>query len=983
MSTPHRSTATRRFAVRTLLAFAAALPLAGGEARAGGFADEAELQFQIGADFYQKGDYRSALEHFFISNRLVPNRNVVFNIARTYEQMKRYADAHRSFTDALEEEDRPQQIQSIQAGIARLAPFIALLKVESDPPGATIYIDRRDLGSRGKAPRQLALAEGKYRVIVELDGYESAVSGEVRIKTGAEVVVPLKLTRILGTVEVAVEGGPGATVHLDDEHAPASCAAPCTFEAPPGRHLVYFTREGFQAAPRQINVVAKQVVKTSAQLSPLTGSLVVSADERDAVIEVDGKPMGFTPTVIQNIAVGPRKVRVTLRGYAPVVRQVEVKDGQQSELLNLPMTPLRQVAAVSRYEESIEDAPSSVSIIDAQELRAFGYPTIAESLRGVRGVYLSNDRSYYSAGIRGLGEPNDYGNRVLVLSDGASLNDNILSSSYIGSDARADLHDIDRIEVVRGPGSLLYGTGAFSGVINLVPKGKDDPSSVHVEAGTYDNAVAHGRAGFQYDFTPNIGIWASVSGARSDGVDVPITLIDPGAGSRTQIAHNVDYFRSGGTAGRFWAGPLNVQWLLSSREQQIPVGVYQTQLNDNRTHYLDRRYLLEVRFEPKLSEMFQLYTRAHANRYVFEGEYATDKGWADLSAEHYTGTWFGGEARLVFTPIKQLRFTVGGEGQGHPQASMDGGSPAPDGTFPSTPDYQYLNVQKPFGFGAGYLIGEANPVSWLKLSAGFRIDAYSTFGVVPVPRGAIIFKTPKGGVLKLMGGRAFRAPSIYEQFYNDGGDTQVAAVDPKRKLKLGPESTWQGEVEYSQRFLENWVALAAGHASYVTNIITTIADTPGSDLIRYANSDTPALLAGADLEVRREWRQGWMLAAMYGYQFARFLDKDKSRLVNAPEHLASLKGVVPVVPDLLSIAARMTLEAPRRISVDSADATTTSFIGDVTISGNVKKFGVAYVLGVYNVADTRYAYPVADTYLSRTMPQNGRTFLADIKVTYP
>ncbi len=169
------------------------------------------------------------------------------------------------------------------------------------------------------------------------------------------------------------------------------------------------------------------------------------------------------------MAVGKRHVRISLRGFTPIERDVVVKRGEQSQLIDLSLAPLRQIAAASRFAESIEDAPSSVSIIDGQELRAFGYPTIAEALRGVRGFYLSNDHAYVSAGIRGLGEPNDYGNRLLVLSDGQSLNDNLLNSSYIGSDGRADLHDIDRIEVVRGPGSLLYGTGALSGVVNLVP----------------------------------------------------------------------------------------------------------------------------------------------------------------------------------------------------------------------------------------------------------------------------------------------------------------------------------------------------------------------------------------------------------------------------------------------------------------------------------------------------------------------------------
>src|SRR5262249_52642757 len=150
-----------------------------------------------------------------------------------------------------------------------------------------------------------------------------------------------------------------------------------------------------------------------------------------------------------------------------------------------------------------------------------------EALRGTRGFSISNDGAYYSVGVRGLGQPGDYGNRVLILSDGASLNDNLLSSSYIGSDGRDDLHDVSRIEVVRGPGSLLYGTGAFAGLVNLVPREKDEPNGVHGGIGAYYNNVVRGRLGFHYKFTPQIGAWASVTGARSDGTDVPITLDNP------------------------------------------------------------------------------------------------------------------------------------------------------------------------------------------------------------------------------------------------------------------------------------------------------------------------------------------------------------------------------------------------------------------------------------------------------------------------
>src|SRR5262245_18472265 len=102
-----RSTRARMTAVALALGLATFTPLIGfdaGVARADGLADEAELHFRLAAEAYTKGDYTYALEHFLASNRLVPNRNVVYNIARTFERLQRFADAHRYYVDALQGE---------------------------------------------------------------------------------------------------------------------------------------------------------------------------------------------------------------------------------------------------------------------------------------------------------------------------------------------------------------------------------------------------------------------------------------------------------------------------------------------------------------------------------------------------------------------------------------------------------------------------------------------------------------------------------------------------------------------------------------------------------------------------------------------------------------------------------------------------------------------------------------------------------------
>ena len=146
------------------------------------------------------------------------------------------------------------------------------------------------------------------------------------------------------------------------------------------------------------------------------------------------------------------------------------------------------VFGAARREQRVTEAPSSVTIVTAEDIRTFGWRTLAEALSSVRGFYVTNDRNYTYVGVRGFGRPSDYNNRVLVLVNGHRYNDNVYDQALIGNEFPVDLALVDRIEVIRGPGSALYGTSAFFAVINVVlrPGGAVGGSESSIEAGSFD-----------------------------------------------------------------------------------------------------------------------------------------------------------------------------------------------------------------------------------------------------------------------------------------------------------------------------------------------------------------------------------------------------------------------------------------------------------------------------------------------------------------
>jgi len=152
-------------------------------------AEEAQLHFNLGLQAYRARHFPTALAHLLQSNRLAPNSNTTFNVALCYDRLAQPAQAWRFYAASRQGDERDEDAE---AAMARLAPLIGRLSIDSDPPGARVFVERRDLGERGETPLVLALRPGRHEIIVERDGYQPVTfARDLQAGDADSVAVPL------------------------------------------------------------------------------------------------------------------------------------------------------------------------------------------------------------------------------------------------------------------------------------------------------------------------------------------------------------------------------------------------------------------------------------------------------------------------------------------------------------------------------------------------------------------------------------------------------------------------------------------------------------------------------------------------------------------------------------------------------------------------------------------------------------------------
>src|SRR5438046_1216945 len=167
---------------------------------------------------------------------------------------------------------------------------------------------------------------------------------------------------------------------------------------------------------------------------------------------------------------------------------VDVTAMSVEDLMNM------QVTSVSKRTQKVADAAAAVYVITQEDIRRSGATNIPEALRLVPGVQVARiDENKWAISSRGSN--GRFANKLLVLIDGRSVYTPLFSGVYWNVQD-VMLEDVDRIEVIRGPGATLWGANAVNGVINIITKPSRSTQSAIVKAGAGTEERAAGGVRF-------------------------------------------------------------------------------------------------------------------------------------------------------------------------------------------------------------------------------------------------------------------------------------------------------------------------------------------------------------------------------------------------------------------------------------------------------------------------------------------------------
>ena len=637
----------------------------------------------------------------------------------------------------------------------------------------------------------------------------------------------------------------------------------------------------------------------------------------------------------------------------------------QMSLEDLSTVKVASVYGASKHEQVETEAPSSVTIVTADEIQKAGYRTLADILNGVRGFYVTYDRAYTYIGVRGINRPGDYGGRILITVDGHRMNDPLFDSAFSGTEFILDVDLIDRVEVIRGPGSSLYGNNAFFAVINVITRRGRDVHGAEVSGAYASYDTYSGRLTYGNKF--NSGLELALSGTYYDsgGHD---TLFYPEFGAvNNGIAQDADGTRLGNGFASVSYGDFTLEGAYMERTKHLPTAAYGGVFNDSRLDVVDERAFAELRFQHEFGDGWQTLVRGYYDHYRYEDTVPTPEfaygdpsypGQITLNRDVDNSESAGGEAQLSKVLFEKHRLTLGSEYRHDFTVEFL--------NFDEAPFVTYLNTNLTQDTVGVYLQDEYAIRHNLILNAGIRYDYFSTFGSTWNPRAALIYSPWTNSTIKAIYGQAYRAPNAYELYYEAPGYSS--------NPHLNPETVHSYELVYEQGLGTHFRMTSSIFYEDINDLINFKTDSAGNVIF---GNVAAATSKGGEVELDANWGSGWQGRVSYTYADARDSATDE-RLSNSPEHLAKLNLTAPVWGKKL-FANLEVLGMSERLTV-GGNSTPGFWIANFTLFSREIIKGLEVSASVYNLFNRDYADPVAADYRQQLIQQDGRSFR--VKITY-
>lgn len=471
------------------------------------------------------------------------------------------------------------------------------------------------------------------------------------------------------------------------------------------------------------------------------------------------------------------------------------------------------VITATKSQEKRKEIPNSVVIKDSFDIEESSAKSVGELVANEPGIDLRTRGNYGGASeeihLRGLGAD---GTQVMV--NGVVLNSPSFGSADV---SQIPLNNIDRVEVVKGPGSVLYGSGAMGGTVSVITKRPErDMMTAAAEAG-YGTESTYRLSAEQGMFVcKDFGYYLTASRMETDGfrdnsdlehTDASLNLVY-NKGDKLDISLYGDYVnRDYGVPGP--KPPEGTQdYFIGSTK------MYNSESANLADHGSDENYHSTLAVKGKALDWLDL--RMKADYSILESDNYSKSSFSGSGTETIvTNTIKGIEANAHMVPASWLKGIVGTEYRDFDYENEQQGFDANDNAIAGSTSKDEHAIHTHGTFAEL----QVSPVKMVKLFAGVRYEDHSRFGNETIPRLGIVVNPLESTTLKVNHSKHFKAPTMNDLFWPDSG---FAKGNPDLK----PETGWHTDVTVEQGMFKDLAFVSVSYFQWDLNDKIDWAENP-------------------------------------------------------------------------------------------------------------------------------------------------------------